>query len=304
MGPTASGKTPLAIELVQRFPMEIISVDSAMIYRGMDIGTAKPDSATLKKAPHHLIDICDPSEVYSAGRFREDALREIHEIQRRGKIPLLVGGTMLYFRVLLQGIATLPPANINLRAAITARAEREGWESLHAHLTTIDPVAAAKIHTNDAQRIQRAIEVYEITGTPISSLQEETNPLANHRVLQLGLMPTSRPLLHQRIADRLKEMLASGLVDEVRKLHRRGDLTPALPAVRSVGYRQVWDYLDSKIDVDTMQEQAIAATRQLAKRQMTWLRSWPDCQHVESDTPDLLERVLKIIELFDARRGL
>lgn len=301
MGPTASGKTPLAIELVKRFPMEIISVDSAMIYRGMDIGTAKPDHRTLKEAPHRLIDICDPAEAYSAGRFREDALREIADIQSHGKIPLLVGGTMLYFRVLLQGIAVLPKADENLRAVITARAEREGWQALHAYLAKVDPVAAARIHVNDAQRIQRAIEVYELSGQPISSLQQETSPLANARVLQLALMPTSRPLLHQRIAERLQDMLANGFVDEVRKLYNRGDLTPALPSIRSVGYRQVWDYLAGNVDADAMQQQAIAATRQLAKRQITWLRSWPDCHQIESDTPDLLLRVTKLIELFDAR---
>jgi tRNA dimethylallyltransferase len=292
MGPTAAGKTPLAIELVQRFPCEIISVDSAMVYRGMDIGTAKPDAATLQAAPHRLIDICDPTEAYSAGRFREDALQAISDIHAKGKIPLLVGGTMMYFRVLLQGIATLPRADDRLRAQLTERAAHEGWEALHAELARVDPVAAAKIHANDAQRIQRALEVFMLTGKPISSLQgNETSPLAGFNVLQLALMPASRALLHERIAQRFDQMLRAGFVDEVRGLFARRDLSPELPSIRSVGYRQVWDYLSGNIDEKSMRETAIAATRQLAKRQITWLRTWPDCQYLVSESTDLLGQV-------------
>ncbi len=265
MGPTASGKTPLAIKLVQQFPCEIISVDSAMIYRGMDIGTAKPDAETLRIAPHRLIDICDPAESYSAGRFREDVLREIDNIISAGKIPLLVGGTMLYFRVLLQGIAGLPCADEGLRAVLTARAEQDGWAALHADLAQVDPAAAARIHTNDAQRIQRALEVYQLTGKSITELQQtDTAPLAGYDVLQLALMPSSRERLHQRIAERFHLMLEQGFIDEVKKLVERGDLSAELTSIRSVGYRQVWDYLAGNMDENTMQESAIAATRQLA----------------------------------------
>ena len=293
MGPTASGKTPLAIKLVQQFPCEIISVDSAMIYRGMDIGTAKPDAETLRIAPHRLIDICDPAESYSAGRFREDVLREIDSILSAGKIPLLVGGTMLYFRVLLQGIAGLPRADETIRASLTARAQQEGWSALHAELALVDPAAAARIHANDAQRIQRALEVYQLTGKSISDHQQaDTAPLAGYDVLQLALMPVSRERLHQRIAERFHLMLEQGFIEEVKKLYGRGDLSAELPSIRSVGYRQVWDYLAGNIDEKVMQETAIAATRQLAKRQITWLRSWENCHFIDSEVPDLLASVV------------
>lgn len=296
MGPTASGKTPLAIELVQKFPCEIISVDSAMVYRGMNIGTAKPDAATLKIAPHRLIDICDPADAYSAGKFREDALREIADVHAAGKIPLLVGGTMMYFRVLLQGMAELPRADDGLRSQLNERAAHEGWEVLHAELASVDPVAAAKIHANDAQRIQRALEVYMLTGKPISSLQrDDTSPLAGFNVLQLALMPASRALLHERIAQRFDQMLSAGFVDEVRELYARGDLSPELSSIRSVGYRQVWDYLAGIVDEKTMRETAIAATRQLAKRQITWLRTWQDCHYLESESVDLLGQASRLV---------
>lgn len=296
MGPTASGKTALAVELVQRLPCDIISVDSAMVYRGMDIGSAKPDATTLKKAPHRLIDIVDPAVPYSAGQFRIDALREIHDIIAHNRIPLLVGGTMMYFKVLQQGLATLPQANAEVRAEIKARAERDGWEKLHAELTQIDPIAAARININDAQRIQRAIEVFRLTGKSISSWQaKDTNPLSEYTVINIGLMPSNRELLHQRIAQRFDEMLAQGLLDEVKQLYARGDLTADLPSIRSVGYRQVWNYLAGNITKEQMREQAITATRQLAKRQMTWLRSWLDIILLDSEANDLTDIVMAVI---------
>ncbi len=292
MGPTASGKTPLAVELVQHFPFEIVSVDSAMVYRGMDIGTAKPDSATLKMAPHRLINIVDPSEPYSAGQFRHDALREIKNIHAQEKIPLLVGGTMMYFRALTQGLAHLPQANAATRAELQLRAKQEGSEKLHAELSQVDPVAAAKIHANDAQRIQRALEVFRLTGKPISQLQSEaTHPLSNYTVYYFALVPHDRAQLHARIAERFHQMLAQGFIEEVKKLYARGDLTPDLPSMRSVGYRQAWEYLAGKISDDEMCEQAIAATRQLAKRQLTWLRSWPDIVWFDSDDKNLFQTV-------------
>ena len=288
MGPTASGKTPLAVKLAAAFPVEIISVDSAMVYRGMDIGTAKPDADTLKIAPHRLIDIVDPSEPYSAGRFRADALREIQAIIAQNKIPLLVGGTMLYFRVLQQGIAALPTADASIRADLSARAAKSSWPSLHAELAKIDPVAALKINPNDSQRIQRALEVFHLSGKTISTWQaEETNPLADYRVINLAIAPTSRADLHARIALRFQQMLDLGFIDEVQQLHARGDLSPSLPSMRSVGYRQAWEYLSGRLTYDEMRDKAVAATRQLAKRQLTWLRSWPDVTWFDSE-PDLL----------------
>lgn len=299
MGPTASGKTPLAVQLVQQLPCDIISVDSAMVYRGMDIGTAKPDAQTLQIAPHRLIDICDPAEAYSAGKFRDDVLREIDAIHATDRIPLLVGGTMMYFRVLLQGIANLPRADEALRAALTARALQEGWEALHAELMEVDPVAAVKIHANDAQRIQRALEVFTLTGKPISEHQRsDTSPLAGYHVLSLALMPETRINLHERIARRFNQMLDDGFIDEVRALMQRGDLTPLMPSIRSVGYRQAWDYLAGDIDETQMRETAIAATRQLAKRQMTWLRTWPDCHYIDSDLAGVENQATQLIKLF------
>jgi tRNA dimethylallyltransferase len=298
MGPTASGKTALAVELVQRFPCEIISVDSAMVYRGMDIGTAKPDAETLQRAPHRLIDICDPAEAYSAGRFRLDVLREMDDMISRGKIPLLVGGTMMYFRVLQQGIADLlPSADENIRAQLTERAAREGWAALHAELARVDSVAASKINVNDAQRIQRALEVFMLTGQTISGHQQQnTNPLAGYNVLQLALMPSVRSALHARIAARFQVMLDQGFIEEVAALKARGDLSSELPSIRSVGYRQAWDYLDGVITEVQMRDTAIAATRQLAKRQMTWLRSWPDCLQFDSEASDVLQQVSGAVE--------
>lgn len=301
MGPTASGKTPLAMELSQRYPCEIISVDSAMVYRGMDIGTAKPTARELDAAPHRLIDLLDPAEIYSAGQFRADALREIDDIIAAGKVPLLVGGTMLYFRVLQQGLARMPAASQELRQELQERADLEGWEALHAFLAGVDPEAAARIQPRDTQRIQRALEVYLLTGKPISVWQQEsTESLSAYRVHNIGLAPMERDKLHQRIAQRLENMFVQGFVEEVERLRQRGDLSPDLPSIRSVGYRQIWDYLAGKITHEEMREQALAATRQLAKRQMTWLRPWPELNWLDADAQDVLrqaeDKVARIVD--------
>jgi tRNA dimethylallyltransferase len=274
MGPTASGKTGLAVELAKRFPFEIISVDSALVYRGMDIGTAKPGPEVLAQTPHRLIDIRDPSEPYSAADFREDALVEMADITAQGRIPLLVGGTFLYFRALEQGLSDMPAADPEVRARLEAEAQQNGWEQLHARLAQIDPLSAARIHATDPQRIQRALEIYEISGQPMSAFhaRQPENDLP-YRVLKLALIPEDRALLHDRIQHRFEEMLAAGLIDEVESLFNRGDLTAELPAVRAVGYRQAWAFLAGESGYDEMVEQAIVATRQYAKRQLTWLRS-------------------------------
>lgn len=296
LGPTASGKTPLAVKLVQHFPCEIISVDSAMVYRDMNIGTAKPDKETLQIAPHRLIDILDPAQAYSAGRFCVDAVREIEDILSRGKIPLLVGGTMMYFRALQQGLATLPKADLSLRAELNSRGEKEGWQALHALLAEVDAEAAQRINPNDSQRIQRALEVYMLTGKTITALQrEETQPLSGYQICNIALAPSERARLHERIAIRFDQMLEAGFIEEVRRLYERGDLSPELPSIRSVGYRQVWDYLAGLSTQAEMREKAIAATRQLAKRQITWLRSWPEVQWVEAEAGDVFEQVVSLI---------
>jgi tRNA dimethylallyltransferase len=296
MGPTASGKTALAVQLVQHFPCEIISVDSAMVYRGMDIGTAKPDAETLKIAPHRLIDIADPSQPYSAGQFRKDALREIDDIIAHNKIPLLVGGTMMYFRVLQQGLATLPKADAVLRATLKARAQLEGWDALHAELCDVDAEAAHRIDKNDSQRIQRALEVFLLTGKTITSLQtEETSPLSTYRICNLALMPEDRAVLHERIALRFRQMLEQGFIEEARRLYDRGDLTVDLPSIRSVGYRQAWDYFSGQTSFEEMHEKAVIATRQLAKRQMTWLRSWPDVVTLPFDSIDVFDKAAQVL---------
>ena len=274
MGPTASGKTDLAIELRKHFPVELISVDSALIYRDMNIGTAKPDAATLQTAPHRLIDMLDPSEIYSVAQFRNDALAEMAEIRQAGRIPVLVGGTMLYYRALQYGLAELPNANPAIRQALLKESKQIGWEALHHRLANIDPKAAQRIHINDAQRIQRALEVYEITAKPLSQHHEEAKQNAcPYNIFKIGLLPEERSWLHERIARRFKIMLEQGFIKEVEALYARGDLDLDLPAIRAVGYRQVWEYLSGNIDFNTMQERAIVATRQLAKRQITWLRS-------------------------------
>lgn len=277
MGPTASGKTDLAVQLVQQFPFEIISVDSAMVYRGMDIGTAKPDEEILKIAPHRLIDIRDPAEPYSAAQFCEDAWREIEDIFANGKIPLLVGGTMLYFRALQKGLSELPSADPKLRAKLNAEAEEKGWPALHERLLKVDPTAAQRIHPHDSQRLQRALEVYELTGKNLSTWQQNTRAsLDDFQIINFALFPQNRKILHERIALRFKKMLEIGFIDEVKKLFARGDLNLDMPSIRSVGYRQVWEFLLGNYSYDEMQEKGIIATRQLAKRQLTWLRSWPD----------------------------
>jgi tRNA dimethylallyltransferase len=253
MGPTASGKTGVAVELVRRLPLEIISVDSALIYRGMDIGTAKPDAATLRAAPHRLIDICDPSETYSAAQFRRDALEHMDDIRRRGRLPLLVGGTMLYFRALEQGLSNLPPADQRVRAELEAQAADIGWPAMHARLRRVDPVAAARIHPNDPQRIQRALEVYEVGGVAMSDLYAAGREMScSWRYLKIALVPDDRAVLHRRIEQRFRGMLENGFLDEVRRLHARGDLGADLPSMRAVGYRQAWAYLEGNEPVTTV----------------------------------------------------
>lgn len=289
MGPTASGKTDLAMALADNLPVELISVDSALVYRGLDLGSAKPSPEELVHYPHRLIDICDPSEPYSAGEFRRDALQAMDEISAAGKIPLLVGGTMLYFRALLEGMAKLPGADAQLRADIEARAEREGWPALHAELAEVDPELAAELHPNHSVRIERGLEVYRLTGEPLSKLRREQaggGVQERYKLNQLAIMPRDRALLHQRIELRFKRMLNDGFVEEVRDLRARGDLHEDLPAIRAVGYRQVWQFLDGRIDYDEMVTAGIAATRQLAKRQLTWLRRWPELQTLHTQNTD------------------
>lgn len=289
MGPTAAGKTALAFKLCDLLPCEIISVDSALVYRGMDIGSAKPSPDELNKYPHRLIDIRDPSDAYSAADFRRDALREMASISAAGKIPLLVGGTMLYYKVLLEGLADMPAGDANIRRDIEERAEKLGWPALHAELVAVDPEVAARLHPNHSQRIQRALEVFYLTGKPMSSWQAEqkTSELP-YRVVQMAISP-SREILHQRIALRFEQMLQQGFVEEVRTLFARGDLNADLPSIRAVGYQQVWNYLLGKIDEKDMLATGIAATRQLAKRQMTWLRKWEDLHWLHTDERGLLD---------------
>ena len=292
MGPTASGKTDLAVALAERLPCDIISVDSAMVYRGMDIGTAKPGAELLSRAPHRLIDIRDPADPYSAALFREDALAEMEAITRKGRIPLLVGGTMLYFRALQHGLSKLPSADAEVRQRLTAEGETQGWGPLHARLAEIDPEAAARIHPHDPQRIQRALEVYELTGSTRTELYARTTaePLT-HRVIKLAVAPGDRRIQHEAIARRFHDMLQRGLFKEVEALRRRGDLTPEAPAMRAVGYRQVWDYLGGKMNCEEMTKRAIITTRQLAKRQLTWLRAEPDAVWFDSLDERVFEKL-------------
>jgi tRNA dimethylallyltransferase len=273
VGPTASGKSAVALELAQRLPLEIVSVDSAQVYRGMDIGTAKPDVATRSRLPHHLIDLIDPDAAYTAARFRADALRAIGAICARGRTALLVGGTMLYFKALREGLSNLPPADPAVRARLDARAAAEGWPTLHAELARVDPPTAARLETTDSQRIQRALEVHEVSGRPLSELQGARRAGDVPEFLAFALIPSDRAELHRRIAARFDTMLAAGLIDEVRTLRQRYRLTAAMPSMRCVGYRQVWQFLDGHGDRETLRAESIAATRQLAKRQFTWLRS-------------------------------
>ena len=301
MGPTASGKTALAVELVQRFPFEIISVDSAQVYRGMDIGSGKPDAEILKIAPHRLIDINDPSDPYSAADFRRDALEHIEDIVSQQRVPLLVGGTMLYFRILRDGLAQLPEADPRVRAEIEKLGETEGWENVHRRLAEVDPESARRIHPNDPQRLQRALEVFRLTGRTMTELHREGQAmLAENKSLPFNLhfmaiQPEQRDVLHALIKQRFKQMLQAGLVEEVEVLYKRDDLSPTLPSIKSVGYRQVWQYLSGELSYDEMLERGIIATRQLAKRQFTWLRSWPELHDVGSDKNKFLGNVLKIV---------
>lgn len=277
MGPTASGKSALAMALSQRLPIEIVSVDSALVYCGMDIGSAKPTVLERQQVPHHLIDIRDPAQAYSAAEFVRDATTLIPDINQRNRLPMLVGGTMLYFKALNEGLNDMPGANAEIRAQLEAEAAQTGWPALHQRLQQIDPLSASRLKPGDAQRIQRALEVYLLTGKPLSHFHGENKAPALHfNTLKIALLPDDRSALHARIAQRFEQMLAAGFLDEVAQLRARGDLHANLPAMRAVGYRQAWDYLDGKISsLEELCERAIAATRQLAKRQMTWLRSWP-----------------------------
>jgi len=299
MGATASGKTDLAISLLEHFPMDIVSVDSVMIYRGMDIGSAKPDAATLAQAPHRLIDILDPAESYSAASFREDALRELTEITAKGRIPLLVGGTMLYYRALLDGLSQLPSAEPVVRQQLEKKASLNGWQAMHDELARIDPEAAGRIHQNDPQRIIRALEVYEITGKAMTQLQKENSrgDALPFRIMKMAIGPEDRAVLHQRIAKRFKLMLEQGFIEEVETLYQRGDLHQDLPSIRAVGYRQAWDYLTGRLDYNDMVEKGIIATRQLAKRQLTWLRSESSLHRLDSLDKNLTSQALNLVNL-------
>jgi tRNA dimethylallyltransferase len=296
MGPTASGKTDLAADLVERLPCDIVSVDSALVYRGMDIGTAKPDAATLARAPHRLINCCDPSEAYSAARFRDDALREMAAITAAGRIPLLVGGTMLYFRALQHGLSPLPSADPQTRIRLEEQAQAIGWQAMHRRLAEVDPKAAAQIHPNDPQRIGRALEVFELTGRPLTELQREGAGLhvLPYRLLKLVRAPDDRAVLHERIERRFHAMLAAGFEAEVRGLLARGDLSPDLPSMRCVGYRQLLKYFSGEYKYPVMVQRGIIATRQLAKRQWTWLRSERGC-HWLMDAESPLDGALTLV---------
>jgi tRNA dimethylallyltransferase len=293
MGPTASGKTALAIELLKYFPFDIISVDSALVYRGMNIGTAKPDADTLRQAPHRLIDIRDPSQPYSAADFREEALQEMRNITQAGRIPLLVGGTMLYFKVLRDGLAAMPKTETTVRQKFERLLAEQGLAVLHDQLKQVDPVAAARIHPNDPQRLLRALEVYEMSGRSITQWHRAGHMAAElpYRIVVLALAPKDRKILHERIALRFLQMLEAGLIDEVAGLRNRHDIVATCPAMRAVGYRQVWEYLEGYYDYAQLLNRGIIATRQLAKRQLTWLRSWSDAVWFDSEDPHLVDLV-------------
>ena len=294
LGPTASGKSAAALELARRLPAEIVSVDSAQVFRGMDIGTAKPGAAERAAVPHHLIDIVDPTDAYSAARFRADALRLMREIAARGRVPLLAGGTMLYFKALREGLSNLPQADAAVRAAIEAEAREKGWPALHAELARIDAPTAARLKPGDAQRIQRALEVFRITGKPLSALQGARVPAeAEYRFLPMALVPAERAALHQRIERRFDAMLAAGLVDELVALRGKFALAPALPSMRCVGYRQAWEHLEGAYDRAGLRDRGVYATRQLAKRQLTWLRAMPEPKVFDCFAPDLGAQVMR-----------
>jgi tRNA dimethylallyltransferase len=300
LGPTASGKTAAALELATRRPVEIISIDSALVYREMDIGTAKPTEQERALAPHHLIDIVDPADVYSAADFRTDALRLIGEISARGRMPLLVGGTMLYYKALTQGLNDLPAADAEVRRLLDADAAREGWPAMHARLAAIDPQAAARLAPNDSQRIQRALEVFMLSGQTMSTLlaapARVDDAALRWRFVPIALEPSDRSELHARIEKRFDAMLAAGLVDEVARLRGRGDLLPSMPSMRCVGYRQVWEYLDGGVDYSTMRDKGVFATRQLCKRQLTWLRGMGERVVVDCCDGGAVARVVGVVE--------
>jgi tRNA dimethylallyltransferase len=300
MGPTATGKTALACALAGRFPVELVSVDSALVYRGLDIGAAKPDAPTLRRHPHALIDIRDPPEPYSAAQFRDDALAAMQAITARGHVPLLAGGTGLYFRALERGLSEMPSADAEVRERLCAEAERNGWPALHARLARRDPEAATRIRLNDAQRIQRALEVIELTGNTLTELHAGTRSAQRfpYRVLKLALVPDDREVLRERIAARFDAMLSAGFLEEVERLRARGDLHADLPALRAVGYRQAWEYLDGQCPAEAFRQRAIDATRQLAKRQTTWLRNELDARVFDPDSADCRMSVDAAVALF------
>ncbi|HEY3984028.1 tRNA (adenosine(37)-N6)-dimethylallyltransferase MiaA [Cedecea sp.] len=301
MGPTASGKTALAINLRKTLPVELISVDSALIYRGMDVGTAKPTEQELAQAPHRLLDLLDPALAYSAADFRRDALAEMAEITAAGRIPLLVGGTMLYFKALLEGLSPLPSADPEVRAKIEQQAAEQGWGALHRQLEQIDPVASARIHPNDPQRLSRALEVFFISGKTLTELTQTSGEALPYQVHQFAIAPASRELLHQRIEQRFHQMLASGFEAEVRALFARGDLHTEMPSIRCVGYRQMWSYLAGETSYDEMVYRGICATRQLAKRQMTWLRGWEGVHWLDSEKPE--QAYSEVLQVVSAKHG-
>ncbi|KJZ03654.1 tRNA (adenosine(37)-N6)-dimethylallyltransferase MiaA [Pseudoalteromonas piscicida] len=292
MGPTAAGKTALAIELCQALNTEIISVDSALVYKGMDIGTAKPSAQEQAQAPHHLIDIIDPAQSYSVAEFRADAIKLIDDFHQRGKVPILVGGTMMYFKGLIEGLSPLPEADAEIRAVLEREAEQKGWPVLHQQLKEIDPEAAAKISENDSQRINRALEVYRISGKTMTQLQQSKQDALPYQFHQFAIAPNDRKVLHERIEKRFKIMLDEGFKNEVLALYQRKDLHPDLPSIRCVGYRQMWEYLAGECDYNEMVFKGVAATRQLAKRQLTWLRGWQDVTWLDTDSQENLQRVL------------
>ncbi len=296
MGPTASGKSAAAMALARHLPIEIVSVDSALVYRGMDIGTAKPGDAERAAVSHHLIDLIDPAESYSAARFVTDADAAIADIRARGRVPVLVGGTMLYFKALREGLDDMPSSDLAIRTEIEREAAADGWAAMHRRLAEVDPKTAARLAPLDSQRISRALEVWRASGRTLSSMQQATASCGHdaRSLVAIALEPSDRSALHRRIETRFDAMLNAGLIDEVARLHARGDLHERMPSMRCVGYRQVWDFLEGRIDRDTMRERAIAATRQLAKRQLTWLRSTPDRIVIDSLANDAIERVVMI----------
>lgn len=304
LGPTASGKSAVALELAQHFPVEIISVDSAQVYRDMDIGTAKPSAEERAACPHHLIDILSPEQSYSAARFRADALRLMHEISARSRVPLLAGGTMMYFKALREGLSELPAADPGLRAEIDAAALRHGWPALHEQLAALDPETAARLQPTDAQRIQRALEVVRLTGRPLAASHAERKAAKlPYSLLVLGLAPSQRSVLHERIAQRFDAMLSAGLVDELRVLRARYKLDPKMPSMRCVGYRQAWAFLDGDCDAATLRDKGIFATRQLAKRQLTWMRAMPSLETFDCCEPTATSSILRRVAQWHSRRS-